>query len=92
MIDQRFHKTIIGSQGSKIREIMTKYPEVNITFPEALKQSDIVVLRGPRNDVDQCYKYLQLHVQELVRSSSSVSLASFIPFSFFLLILSSDFL
>lgn len=69
VIDQRFHKTLIGSQGSKIREIMTKYPEVNITFPEASKQSDIVVLRGPRNDVDQCYKYLQLHVQELEANS-----------------------
>lgn len=91
MIDQRFHKTIIGSQGSKIREISTKYPEVNIAFPEAAKQSDIVVLRGPRNDVDQCYKYLQLHVQELVRGSC-VSLTSFIPFDLFHLILSSTFL
>lgn len=68
MIDQRFHKTIIGAQGNSIREITTKFSQVNIAFPEASKQSDIVVLRGPKNEVDQCYKYLQLLTQELVRN------------------------
>jgi len=68
VIDQRFHKMIIGAQGSNIREIATKFSQVNIAFPDASKQSDIVVLRGPKNEVDQCYKYLQLHTQELVRN------------------------
>lgn len=67
LIEQRFHRTIIGAKGEKIREIRDKYPEVQISFPDAGKKSDIVNLRGPREDVDSIYTLLKKLNSELVR-------------------------
>lgn len=67
IIEQRFHRTIIGAKGEKIREIKDKFNQVQVTFPDPGKKSDIVTLRGPKNDVDKCYKYLQTLQQEMVR-------------------------
>lgn len=69
IIEQRFHRTIIGQKGAKIREIRDKFNQVQISFPEPGRKSDVVTLRGPRNDVDKCFKYLQQLHQELVASS-----------------------
>ena len=66
LIDWRFHKAIIGPQGSKIREIRDKFNQVQISFPDSSKQSDVVSLRGLKNEVDKCYKYLQQIAQEVV--------------------------
>lgn len=33
-IDQRFHRTIIGTKGDKIREIRDKFNQVQISFPD----------------------------------------------------------
>lgn len=66
IIEQRFHRTIIGAKGEKIREIRDKYPEVQISFPDAGKKSDIVNLRGPREDVDNVYTLLKKLNAELV--------------------------
>ena len=66
LIEQRFHRTIIGAKGEKIREIRDKYPEVQISFPDAGKKSDIVNLRGPREDVDSVYTLLKKLNSELV--------------------------
>ena len=70
MIDHRFHKTIIGAQGSNIRDIRERFNSVLISFPDPSKQSDVVSLRGPRNDVDECYKYLHQMAQEMVLFST----------------------
>lgn len=59
LIEQRFHRNIIGAKGEKIREIREKFNQVNITFPEPGLKSDKVSIRGPKRDVDACYKYLQ---------------------------------
>ena len=66
MIDHRYHKAIIGAQGANIRDIREKFNSVVISFPDSSKQSDVVSLRGPKNDVDQCYKYLHQIAQEKV--------------------------
>ena len=66
MIDQRFHKAIIGQQGAKIKEIRDQFNNVQISFPDPRKQSDVVSLRGPRNEVDKCYAYLQKLSQDMV--------------------------
>lgn len=69
MIEQRFHKSMIGAAGGKIKEIRDKFNQVQITFPESSRKSDVVSLRGPKADVDKCYKYLnQLH-QEMIASN-----------------------
>ena len=72
IIEQRFHRTIIGAKGEKIREIRDKYPEVQISFPDAGKKSDVVNLRGPREGVDSVYTFLKKLNAELVRSSSTL--------------------
>lgn len=69
VIEQRFHKTIIGARGEKIREIRDMFNQVQITFPDAGKKSDVVTLRGPKNDVDKAYKHLSQYHQELVTNN-----------------------
>jgi predicted PilT family ATPase len=69
LIEQRFHRTMIGQAGGKIREIRDKFNQVQITFPDQVRKSDVVTLRGPKADVDKCYKYLtQLH-QEMIQNN-----------------------
>ena len=48
MIDQRFHKQIIGAKGEKIREIRDRFNGIQVSFPEPGEKKDIVTLRGPK--------------------------------------------
>ncbi|XP_067285382.1 vigilin isoform X2 [Pseudorasbora parva] len=73
IIEQKFHRTIIGQKGEKIREVRDKFPEVIIIFPDQQQKSDIVQLRGPKNEVEKCAKFLQKLIAELVESSFSIS-------------------
>ena len=66
MIEHRFHRQIIGAKGENIREIRDKFNQVQITFPDPGKKSDIVTLRGPKGDVDKAHKFLQNFAKELV--------------------------
>ena len=66
MIEQRFHRTVIGSKGDKIRELRSKFPEVQISFPDPSRKTDCVNLRGPREDVDKVYTHLKMLNAELV--------------------------
>jgi len=59
IIEQRLHKQLIGSGGRNIQEIRDKFNNLQITFPEPNKVSEVVTLRGPKNDVDGCFNYLQ---------------------------------
>ncbi|KAL8583524.1 hypothetical protein ACOMHN_054840 [Nucella lapillus] len=69
IIDQRFHGNIIGARGENIREIREKFNQVQITFPDQGKKSDIVTLRGPKQDVDRCFKHLQVVHKEMLESN-----------------------
>ncbi|XP_055529153.1 vigilin isoform X1 [Wyeomyia smithii] len=69
VIDHRLFKTIIGAKGETIREIRDKHNQVQIVFPGPNDKSDIVKIRGPRDDVDKCHKYLTKYVKELQKSS-----------------------
>ena len=42
------------------------HTQVNISFPDANLKSDAVNLRGPKNEVEKCYKYLKQIADELV--------------------------
>ncbi|KTF91987.1 hypothetical protein cypCar_00025301 [Cyprinus carpio] len=55
IIEQRFHRAIIGQKGEKIKEVRDKFPEVIINFPDPTQKSDIVQLRGPRNEVENSF-------------------------------------
>uniref|UniRef100_A0A665W5S7 Vigilin n=1 Tax=Echeneis naucrates TaxID=173247 RepID=A0A665W5S7_ECHNA len=66
IIEQRFHRAIIGQKGEKIKEVRDKFPEVIINFPDPAQKSDIVQLRGPRTEVEKCSKFMQKIVAEMV--------------------------
>ncbi|KAL4840568.1 hypothetical protein H8958_003257 [Nasalis larvatus] len=74
IIEQRFHRTIIGQKGERIREIRDKFPEVIINFPDPAQKSDIVQLRGPKNEVEKCTKYMQKMVADLIREESNTKI------------------
>lgn len=69
IIEHKFHKNIIGQKGEKVREIRDMFPEVQISFPDTGAKSDIVTLRGPKEDVDKCYEYMKKLTEQLVASS-----------------------
>jgi len=68
-IEHRFHRTMIGTKGEKIREIRDQYNQVQITFPDASKQSNTVTVRGPREDVNAVVAYLTNFNKELVENN-----------------------
>jgi len=72
IIEHRFHKNIIGAKGEKIREIREKCNQVQVTFPDSSEKSDVVKIRGPKQDVDAAYKHLQQLYKELLETSYSV--------------------
>nr|XP_014346494.1 PREDICTED: vigilin isoform X1 [Latimeria chalumnae]XP_014346495.1 PREDICTED: vigilin isoform X1 [Latimeria chalumnae] len=80
IIEQRFHRTIIGQKGEKIKEIRDKFPEVIINFPDPVQKSEIVQLRGPKNEVEKCAKFMQKMVADLVEKSYSISVPIFKQF------------
>ena len=80
LIEPRFHKTMIGASGGKIREIREKFNQVQVTFPDAGRKSAVVTLRGPKGDVDRCYKYLQVMHQELIVSNYAAEVHIFKQF------------
>ncbi|MBN3310667.1 VIGLN protein, partial [Amia calva] len=80
IIEQRFHRIIIGQKGEKIKEVRDKFPEVIINFPDPSQKSDIVQLRGPKNEVEKCAKYLQKVIAELIENSFSISVPIFKQF------------
>uniref|UniRef100_A0A3B3TUN7 Vigilin n=1 Tax=Poecilia latipinna TaxID=48699 RepID=A0A3B3TUN7_9TELE len=80
IIEHRLHRAIIGQKGEKIKEVRDKFPEVIINFPDPAQKSDIVQLRGPRNEVEKCSKFMQKMVAEMVENSQTLSVPIFKQF------------
>ncbi|XP_060922029.1 vigilin [Limanda limanda] len=80
IVEQKLHRTIIGQKGEKIKEVRDKFPEVIINFPDPAQKSDIVQLRGPKNEVEKCAKFLQKIIADLIESSFSLSVPIFKQF------------
>ena len=106
VIEQRHYRNIIGTKGDKIREIRTKFNQVQINFPEPGKilsqklkiiminmyllfcigdKRDIVKIRGPKEDVDKCHRYLQKLVKELNETSYQIQVPIFKQFHKFII-------
>lgn len=66
LIEQRFHKQIIGAKGESIQKLREQFPSVVFSFPDPGKKSDIVNLRGDKNEVDKAFKQLTAINKELV--------------------------
>ncbi|BES96901.1 Hypothetical protein domain [Nesidiocoris tenuis] len=77
IIDSKYHKMLIGQKGEAIRETKEKFSQVLITFPQQDSKSDIVKLRGPKDEVDKCHKYLQKKVKEIVESSYQIQIPAY---------------
>jgi len=69
IIENRFHRQIIGPKGENIQKIRDEYASVQISFPDVGSKSDIVKLRGPRAEVDKCAKSLSKISLELLASN-----------------------
>uniref|UniRef100_A0A8C8K0A7 Vigilin n=1 Tax=Oncorhynchus tshawytscha TaxID=74940 RepID=A0A8C8K0A7_ONCTS len=80
IIEQRFHRAIIGQKGEKIKDVRDKFPEVIINFPDPAAKSDIVQLRGPRNEVEKCSKFMAKMVADMVENGFFLSVPIFKQF------------
>ena len=63
-VQQDYHKYIIGQRGVSVREMMDKH-DVNISIPHAANSSDVIVITGAPNNVDDAMDTLEKRVKEL---------------------------
>eukprot|EP00047_Mylnosiga_fluctuans_P012927 m.28404 g.28404 ORF g.28404 m.28404 type:complete len:1218 (+) comp4552_c0_seq1:132-3785(+) len=61
IVPQRFHRSIIGTGGATIKAISEQFPSININMPKG--DSEIVVVRGDKKDVEAAEK----HIRKLVK-------------------------
>ncbi|XP_039250831.1 vigilin-like [Styela clava] len=80
LIEHRFHKNIIGAGGDNIRDIRKQFEDVIISFPEPSSKSDVVNLRGPKQNVDSCFKYLKKMHEDMVAKNYSIQVPIFKQF------------
>lgn len=85
IIEQRYYKAIIGSKGENIKDIRDKFNQVQINFPGPTDKRDVVKIRGPKEDVDKCCKYLQKLVKELNESSYQIEVPIYKQFHKFII-------
>merc|ERR1719495_2386961 len=80
IIENRFHRQIIGPKGENIHKIRDEFPAVQISFPDMGDKSDIVKLRGSKDEVDKCAKILSKIARDLLESNYQVKLPIFKQF------------
>lgn len=69
IIEQRFHRQLIGQGGAAVAEMRKKFPGVQFNFPEQGRKSDVVTLRGPKEAVDACHKHVTAEVKKMKEES-----------------------
>jgi len=80
VIENRFHRQLIGPKGESIQKIRDDFAAVQISFPELGSKSDIVKLRGPKQDVDKCATLLTKMHKELHEANYQVKVPIFKQF------------
>lgn len=85
IIEQRHYRSIIGSKGENIKDIREKFNQVQIIFPGPADKHDIVKVRGPKEDVDKCCRYLEKLVKELNESSYQIEVPIYKQFHKFII-------
>ncbi|EJD75804.1 KH domain-containing protein [Loa loa] len=80
LIEQRFHKQLIGAKGETVQKLREQFPSVIFSFPDPGKKSDIVNLRGDRVEVDKAYKQLTAMNKELLESNFQMTVPIFKEF------------
>lgn len=69
-IPHKHHNAVIGAKGRLIRSIMDECGGVSIKFPPEGSNSDKVLIRGPKDDVEKAKKQLLELLNEKVWNSS----------------------
>jgi len=85
VIENRFHRQLIGPKGETIQQIRDNYASVQISFPAVGDKSDIVKLRGPKQDVDKCALDMTKKYKALVESNYQVKVHIFKQFHKFII-------
>ncbi|XP_050546345.1 vigilin [Daktulosphaira vitifoliae] len=79
-IDQRHHRAIIGVKGEKVRELQDQF-NVQITFPSSVEtKSNLVKIRGLKDDVNKAFKSLTKLSKELDDSNYIMEIPVFKQF------------
>lgn len=68
-VDRKLFRNLRGVKGENLREIREKFTQVQIQFPQLNDESDAVKIRGPKDEVDKCYKYLTKYVKDVQENS-----------------------
>ena len=69
IIEARFHRELIGAKGGNIQKIRDDFAAVQISFPDLGSKSDIVKLRGPKDDVEKCSRTLNKMYKDLLENN-----------------------
>ena len=85
IIESRFHRQLIGPKGENIQKIRDDFASVQISFPDLGSNSDIVKLRGPKDDVDKCSRFLNKLYRDLLESDYQVKVPIFKQFHKFII-------
>jgi len=85
IIEGRFHRQLIGPKGENIQKIREEFEAVQISFPDLGSKSDIVKLRGPREDVDKCSRQLTKMYKDLLENNYQVKVPIFKQFHKFII-------
>merc|ERR1712079_662150 len=85
IIEARFHRQLIGPKGENIQKIREEFEAVQISFPDLGSKSDIVKLRGPREDVDKCSRHFNKLTKELLESGYQTKVPIFKQFHKFVI-------
>merc|ERR1719361_1049380 len=85
IIEARFHRQLIGPKGENIQKIREEFEAVQISFPDLGSKSDIVKLRGPRDDVEKCGRQLTKMYKELLENNYQVKVPIFKQFHKFII-------
>ncbi len=85
VIESRFHRQLIGPKGESIQKMRDDFANVQISFPDVGSKSDIVKLRGPKDDVEKCARALNKTIRELQESSHQEKIPIFKQFHKFII-------
>merc|ERR1712088_431361 len=85
IIEARFHRELIGAKGGNIQKIRDDFAAVQISFPDLGSKSDIVKLRGPKDDVEKCSKTLNKMYKDLLENNYQAKVPIFKQFHKFII-------
>lgn len=63
-----------------MQDIRKKFPEVRVSFPDAASKSDVVNIRGPKDQVDKVYAQMKKQNSELIASNYKIDVPVFKKF------------